>query len=377
MQPPTGHIREPSAHPGSVGRFAIKGRGAASNMPGRFEAVERVALDDGWTDPDPAHMPGPDTRVMVEKARSVIARNRSPDVPFNLSINPYRGCEHGCVYCYARPNHGYVGLSPGLDFETRLFAKTNAAELFARELGSPGYRCEPINIGSVTDPYQPIERHYRITRALLEVALAHHQPVTLITKASLVERDLDLLAEMARLGLAAVYITITTLEAELARKLEPRAGAPWRRLESVRRLSAAGIEVGVSLGPIIPFINDHEIESLLSAVRDAGARSAFYTVIRLPLEVNPIFQQWLGAHFPDRAARVMHRIQDMRDGRDYDPRFFTRMKGEGAFAQLIRMRFANTARKLGLCQARPALRTDLFRRPGAEAAKASRQLTLI
>jgi DNA repair photolyase len=342
---------------------AIKGRGAVSNLPGRFESVNRFAVDDGWADPDPDSASGPDTRVLIENARSIITRNRSPDVPFDLSVNPYRGCEHGCIYCYARPNHGYLGLSPGLDFETRLFAKTNAAELFAAELSRPGYRCEPINIGAVTDPYQPIERRFRITRGLLEVALAYRQPVTLITKASLVERDLDLLSALAADRLAAVFVTITTLDAALARKLEPRASAPWRRLETVRRLAAAGIEVGVSLGPVIPFVNDHEIETLLGEVKAAGARSAFYTVIRLPLEVDPLFQQWLQAHFPDRAARVMHRIQDMRSGRNNDPRFFSRMKGEGAFAQLMRARFANTARRLGLDQARPGLRTDLFRPP--------------
>ena len=356
---------------------AIKGRGAVSNLAGRFESVDRFAVDDGWADPDPALEPAPDTRVLVEKARSIITRNRSPDVPFDLAINPYRGCEHGCIYCYARPNHGYVGLSPGLDFETRLFAKTNAAELFAQELARPGYRCEPINIGAVTDPYQPIERRFGITRALLRVASEYRQPVTLITKASLVERDLDLLSALAQDRLAAVFVTITTLDAVLARKLEPRASAPWRRLESVRRLASAGIEVGVSLGPVIPFVNDHEIETLLAAAKEAGASSAFYTVLRLPLEVDPLFRQWLQAHFPDRATRVMHRIEDMRGGRANDPRFFSRMKGEGAFAQLIRMRFANTVRKLGLNQVRPGLRTDLFRRPGFIAEQAGSQLALI
>ncbi len=357
---------------------AVKGRGAVSNLPGRFESVDRFPLDDGWADADPAQEPAPDTRVMIEKARSIITRNRSPDVPFDLSINPYRGCEHGCIYCYARPYHGYVGLSPGLDFETRLFAKTNAAELFAQELARPGYQCEPINIGAVTDPYQPIERRFRITRSLLAVAREHRQPVTVITKASLVERDLDLLSALAAERLTAVFVTITTLDAALARKLEPRASAPWRRLETVRRLAAAGIEAGVSLGPVIPFINDHEIETLLGAAKAAGASSAFYTVIRLPLEVDPLFQQWLQAHFPERAARVMHRIQDMRGGRDNDPRFFSRMKGEGAFAQLIRMRFANTVRKLGMDRIRPGLRTDLFRRPGRHAPQPEgSQLSLI
>ena len=360
---------------------AIKGRGTALGMSGRFEPLQRLAVDDGWQHADADHEPGPRTRVQVEKARSIITRNRSPDILFNLSINPYRGCEHGCIYCYARPNHGYIGLSPGLDFETRLFAKTNAPELFRSEIGQPGYRCEPINIGSVTDPYQPIERHFRITRQLLEVALAHRQPVTLITKGSLVERDLDLLAELSRQGLATVTVTVTTLDGDLARKLEPRASAPWRRMETIRRLATAGVAVGVSIGPIIPFINDHEIETLLGASREAGARSAHYTVIRLPLEVSPLFQQWLQAHYPDRTSRVMHRIQDMRDGRNNDPRFFSRMKGEGVLAKLIRMRFANTTRRLGLDRDRFELRTDLFLKPLApasgDAEAMPEQLTLI
>ena len=362
---------------------AIKGRGTALEMAGRFEALQREPVDDGWQPLDPedesAHRPGVQTRVLLERARTIITRNKSPDVFFNLSINPYRGCEHGCIYCYARPNHGYVGLSPGLDFETRLFAKVNAPELFVAEIGSESYECEPINIGAVTDPYQPIERQFRITRQLLEVALEHRQPVTLITKGSLVERDLDLLAELSVRQLVSVVVTVTTLEAELARKLEPRASAPWRRMETIRRLANAGVPVGVSIGPIIPFINDHELESVLQAAREAGAKGAHYTLIRLPLEVNPLFQQWLQAHYPDRASRVMHRIQDMRDGRNYDPRFFSRMKGEGVLADLIRMRFDNTVRRLGLNRERPDLRTDLFRRPvpPAHQADLAEQLTLI
>jgi DNA repair photolyase len=343
---------------------AIRGRGTALAMAGRFETVHRERVDDGWlamdADDEASHRPGPRTEVMVETARGIITRNRSPDVFFNLSINPYRGCEHGCIYCYARPNHGYVGLSPGLDFETRLFAKVNAPDLFKSELARNSYQCEPIHIGGVTDPYQPIERHYRITRQLLEIALERRQPVTLITKGSLVERDIDLLAELARLKLTTVFMTVTTLDPDLARRLEPRASAPWRRLESLRRLTSAGIPVGVSVGPIIPFINDHEIESVLAACREAGARAAHYTLIRLPLEVAPLFEQWLQAHFPDRAKRVMHRIQDTRDGRNYDSRYFNRMRGEGVFANLIRMRFDNTVRKLGLDRERPSLRTDLF-----------------
>jgi len=361
---------------------AIKGRGTALELAGRFELVDREPVDDGWQpldqEDESAHRPSPQTRVLIEKARSIITRNKSPDVFFNLSINPYRGCEHGCIYCYARPNHGYVGLSPGLDFETRLFAKVNAPELFEAEIAKTSYQCEPINIGAVTDPYQPIERQFRITRQLLEVALKYGQPVTLITKGSLVERDLDLLAELAGQRLVSVVITVTTLDGELARKLEPRASAPWRRLETIRRLAGAAVPVGVSIGPIIPFINDQELEAVLGESREAGAKGAHYTLIRLPLEVNPLFQQWLQAHYPDRAKRVMHRIQDMRHGRNYDSRFFNRMRGEGVLADLIRMRFDNTARRLGLNRERPDLRTDLFRRPAVPAPLAvAEQLTLI
>jgi DNA repair photolyase len=362
---------------------AIKGRGTALELSGRFEAIDREPVDDGWQALDPedesSHRPSPQTRVLIETARSIITRNKSPDVFFNLSINPYRGCEHGCIYCYARPNHGYVGLSPGLDFETRLFAKVNAPKLFAAELSRPSYQCEPINIGAVTDPYQPIERQFRITRQLLEVALKFRQPVTLITKGSLVERDIDLLAELSSQRLASVVITVTTLDAELARKLEPRASAPWRRLETIRRLAGAGVPVGVSIGPVIPFINDQELETVMAASREAGAKSAHYTLIRLPLEVSPLFQQWLQAHYPDRAKRVMHRIQDTREGRDYDSRFFNRMRGEGVLAQLIRTRFDNTVRRLGLNRDRPDLRTDLFQKPPAARPKApiAEQLSLI
>ena len=367
---------------------AIKGRGTALAIAGRFEPVRRENVDDGWqplgADDEAHHRPGPQTQVLIEKARSIITRNRSPDVFFNLSLNPYRGCEHGCIYCYARPNHAYVGLSPGLDFETRLFAKVNAAELFRAELSRASYQCEPIHIGGVTDPYQPVERHYRITRQLLEVALEQRQPVTLITKGSLVERDMDLLAELARLQLTTVFLTVTTLDGQLARRLEPRASAPWRRLETVRRLSAAGIPVGVSLGPIIPFINDHEIETVLAGAREAGARGGPYTLIRVPRAVSPRLEPW-GAAPPARgpAAPAGH-ASLTRDGRNYDSRYFNRMRGEGALANLIRMRFENTVRKLGLNRERPQLRCDLFVRPGqarqgpgARMAETAEQLSLI
>jgi DNA repair photolyase len=344
----------------------VKGRGAVSNPQGRFDLLQRDPFDDGWhRDEDPAAPSA--TTVTVEHARSILVRNRSPDVPFDLSINPYRGCEHGCVYCYARPNHAYVGLSPGADFETRLFAKVNAAELLVSELSSPSYRCEPINIGSSTDPYQPIEREYRITRSVLQVLADCRHPATVITKSSLIERDIDLLAPMARDGLLAAFVSITTLDAELARLWEPRAAAPWRRLETVRRLAEAGIPVGVSVAPLVPFLNEPELERVLEASREAGASRAQYMVLRLPWELKEVFTQWLRAHFPDRAERVLNRLREMRDPqapeRLNDPRFFSRMKGRGNWAELVRLRFEVATRRLGLNRDRLDLRTDLFAPP--------------
>ena len=345
----------------------VKGAGAVSNPQGRFERDAREVFDDGWigSDTEPAAL-----QVSVERevARSIISRNQSPDIPFDLSVNPYRGCEHGCIYCYARPNHSYVGLSPGLDFERRLFAKQNAAELLLRELGHSGYRCQPINIGSATDAYQPIEREWRLTRAVIQVLSDCDHPLTVITKSVLVERDVDLLAPMARRGLAAVYVTITTLDPALSRIWEPRAAAPWRRLELIRRLSEAGIPVGVSIAPLVPFINEQELERIMTEARAAGAGSAFYMMLRLPWELKELFSDWLHVHFPDRARRVLSRLGDLRGGPDVnrlnDARFFTRMKGQGKWAELVRMRFEVASRRLGFGRERVMLRTDLFRPPG-------------
>ena len=364
----------PSNHPPAAAEAGgvrplvfVKGAGAVSNPQGRFERDARTPFDDGWGLDDG---PGPQAPISVarEVARSIISRNQSPDIPFDLSVNPYRGCEHGCIYCYARPNHAYVGLSPGLDFERRLFAKSNAAELLRQELAHAGYRCQPINIGSATDAYQPIERTWRLTRAVLEVLSACDHPLTIITKSALVERDVDLLAPMARRGLAAVYVTITTLDPALARIWEPRAAAPWRRLELVRRLSEAGIPVGVSIAPLVPFVNEHELEQIMTEARAAGASSAFYMMLRLPWELKDLFVDWLNVHFPDRARRVLARLGDLRGGagahRLNDPRYHTRMKGQGKWAELLRMRFDVASRRLGYGQGRVALRTDLFRPPG-------------
>jgi len=328
---------------------AHKGRGAVSNLQGRYESNGRERFHDGW---DAEAAPGIDapfrTQVTDEIARSILSRNASPDVPFNVSLNPYRGCEHGCIYCFARPTHSYLGLSPGLDFESRLFAKVNAAELLRRELARPGYTPEHIAIGVNTDAYQPCERDKRITREVLEVLSECRHPVGLITKSSLIERDIDLIAPMAAQGHACAAITLTTLDSEISRTLEPRAAAPARRLRTIRTLTDAGIPVSVSVAPIIPFVTEPEIERILEAARDAGAVGAHYVVLRLPFEVNPLFQQWLEAHFPERAARVMNRVREMRGGKDYDSDFAKRMHGEGVWADLIRQRFNKTVDRLGL-----------------------------
>jgi DNA repair photolyase len=367
-------VEPQGSHPGPEPRrggeaATRKGRGAVGNPQGRFETLRRESADDGWFGGD-GEPPALRTTVSVEQARSIIVRNTSPDVPFNLSINPYRGCEHGCVYCYARPNHSYVGLSPGIDFETRLFAKADAPALLKRELAAASYRCEPINIGSSTDAYQPVEREWRITRALLEVLAQTRHPATVITKSALIERDIDLWAPMARDRLATAFVTVTTLDAGLARLWEPRAAAPWRRLETIRRLSEAGIPVGVSVAPIAPFLNEPELERILEAAQQAGARYAMYMVLRLPWELKDLFGAWLAAHFPDRAERVLNRLREMRGGdestRVNDPRFFSRMKGHGKWAELIRLRFDVATRKLGMNRDRLNLRTDLFVAPGAE-----------
>jgi len=339
-----------------------RGRGAVANVRHRFETLEREAVDDGWA--PPAGTPaGAKTEVAVERARTILSRNDSPDIPFDRAINPYRGCEHGCVYCFARPTHAYLGWSPGLDFETKLVAKVNAVEALRAELSRPGYRVDVVNIGSATDAYQPIERQWKLTRGLLELLRDTRHPVSLVTKGNAVTRDLDILAKLAELDLVAVYVTIPTLDARVARTLEPRAAAPWRRVEIVRELSSAGVPVGVSLAPVIPFITDDQIEHVLEAAAEAGAQAAFYTMLRLPWEVKAVFAQWLEAHFPDRRGKVLHCIEDLRGGRLNDPRFGDRMRGQGIWADLVRQRFHRAARKLGLSQRRIVLETGLFRPP--------------
>ena len=345
---------------------ALKGRGAVSRIAHRFESDTRAAFDDGWGTLDDRHADTPlppRTEVSFETARSVITRNDSPDIPFEYSLNPYRGCEHGCIYCYARPTHSYLNLSPGLDFETRLVAKHNIAAVLREELSRPSYRPSQLAIGTVTDCYQPIERELRLTRGVIEVLGEACNPFGLVTKSSGVERDLDLLAPLAAQRLAAVYVTITTLDAELARTLEPRAAAPHRRLRTIRALAQAGVPVGVSVSPQIPFINE-DMEQVLEAAWEAGARTAFYQVIRLPWEVAPLFREWLAAHHPLRAERVMARIHDMRGGKDYDADFATRMKGSGLWADLIRQRFEKACRRLGFNRQRERLDLSLFRPPG-------------
>ncbi|NVD98687.1 PA0069 family radical SAM protein [Massilia sp. BJB1822] len=326
---------------------AQKGRGAVTNMQGRYELHAREAFDDGWEQEEDAPKVWR-THVSEETARTILSRNQSPDIPFNVSLNPYRGCEHGCIYCFARPSHSYLGLSPGLDFESRLFAKVNAPELLRSELAKPSYVADPIALGVNTDAYQPCERDYKLTRRVLEVLQECEHPVGLITKSALIERDIDILGAMAQKNLAAASITITTLDPKIARTLEPRAAAPARRLRTIKTLSEAGIPVGVSIAPIIPFVTEPDIERVLEAARDAGAIMGSYIVLRLPWEVNPLFQQWLEAHFPDRAQRVMNRIRDMRGGKDYDANFATRMKGEGVWADLIHQRIEKTLARLGM-----------------------------
>ncbi len=328
-----------------------KGRGATFNPENRFRRDSRVPVDDGWAAPpgeDDDALPPAKTVVRITQARTIIARNESPDIPFNQSINPYQGCEHGCIYCYARPTHAYLDLSPGIDFETKLFAKPDAAALLRKELAKPGYVCDPIALGSNTDPYQPVEREWKITRSIIEVLSACEHPLTITTKGALIERDLDLLAPMAAKNLVRVFVSIAMLDRELARKLDPRAAAPHRRLQLVRALSEAGIPVGVNVAPVIPQLTDHELEAILEAAAQAGARHAAYTLLRLPLEVAPLFREWLDAHYPLRAAHVMSIVQQIRGGRDNDPRFGARMHGQGEFAALIRNRFRIACARNGL-----------------------------
>jgi DNA repair photolyase len=339
----------------------IKGRGALGNPDNRFESTTRERLDDGWGVLEGQENPA--LELIRERARSIISRNSSPDVPFDQSINPYRGCEHGCIYCFARPSHAYFGHSPGLDFETRIHYKPDAARLLERELGRKGYRCAPIALGVNTDAYQPLERRLRITQNVLEVLAGCRHPVSIVTKSALVERDLDLLKAMAMDGLVEVTLSITTLDSHLARRLEPRAPAPARRLELIRRLSAAGISTGVLMAPVIPFLNDQEMTELLQQARAAGALAAAYILLRLPHEVDELFTQWLETHLPDRAGRIMNRIRDCHGGKSYDSRFGTRMRGEGVFAELITRRFKQSVNRLGF-PGLPGLECGLFRPPG-------------
>jgi DNA repair photolyase len=332
-----------------------RGRGAGSNPVGRFEPLTRSSIDDGWW--REAELPPLPTTVTDETCRTVISRNSSPDVPFDRSINPYRGCEHGCVYCFARPTHAYLGLSPGLDFETRLFAKPDAARILERELRKPGYQPRPIMLGANTDPYQPIERRRQITREILEVLARFRHPVAIATKSALVARDIDLLAPMAEQRLASVGISVTTLDSALARIMEPRASSPAKRLAAMRALSEAGVPVAVMAAPMIPFINDHELERILEAASAHGAGGASYVLLRLPLELKELFTEWLGTHFPDRASRVLGRLRDCRDGQLYVADWGTRMKGQGAYADLLARRFALAARRFGLDRAGPANRS--------------------
>jgi DNA repair photolyase len=353
----------------SLGTEPRRGRGAPSNPANRYEAHHYEPFDDGWegSDPQPSRI---ETSLTADSSLSVIARNSSPDLPFDRSLNPYRGCEHGCIYCYARPSHAWLGLSPGLDFETRLFYKPDAPELLRRELSLPGYRPAPIALGANTDAWQPAERRLGITRALLEVLREHHHPLTLVTKSALVERDIDLLSDLAGKDLVHAMVSLTTLDRGLARRMEPRAAAPARRLETLRRLAAAGIPTGVMIAPVIPVLTDSEMERLLGAAREAGAAEAAYVLLRLPLEVEPLFREWLEAHAPGMAKRVLNRLRDSRGGRLNDPRFGSRMLGEGPYAELIGQRFRLAHRRLGF-PGLPALSTEDFRVPRGESAQLS------
>lgn len=344
-----------------------RGRGTLTNRPGRFEPRSRISFDDGWLTAEA--LPPLATQVTMERPKRIITRNQSPDISFDRSINPSRGCEHGCTYCYARPTHAYMGLSPGLDFETRLFAKPNAPELLERELAERGYRPATIAMGTNTDPYQPVERQYRITRRILEVLDRHSHPVGIVTKSALVVRDIDILARMAERGLVKVALSVTTLDRKLARAMEPRAATPSRRLEALLRLSEAGVPTAVMVAPVIPGLNDSEIESILAAASAAGARQAGYVLLRLPLEVKDLFKEWLEAHAPDRAARVMSLVRQIRGGRENDPNFGSRMKGHGPLAWTIGRRFELAARRNGLNVERISLRTDLFAPPGGAGAQ--------
>ncbi|MBX9452341.1 MAG: PA0069 family radical SAM protein [Mesorhizobium sp.] len=354
-----------------VGFDRRRGRAAGVNPSGRYEPLTRHVFDDGWNSLE--ELPPFKTEVQVEKPRNIITRNTSPDISFDRSINPYRGCEHGCVYCFARPTHAFMGLSPGLDFEAKLFAKPDAARLLERELAKPGYEPRTIAIGTNTDPYQPIEKQWRIMREILEVLEAHNHPVGIVTKSALVTRDADILGRMAEKGLAKVALSITTLDRKLARMMEPRAATPPKRLEALRTLADAGVPVSVMIGPVIPALNDQEIERILDSAQAAGAREAGYIILRLPLEVAPIFKDWLLRHYPDRYRHVISLIRSMRGGKDYDAEWGKRMKGAGPYAWQIGRRFEIAAKRLELNVEKRRLRTDLFKPP----VQAGEQLMLL
>ncbi len=359
--------------------YSIRGRGARGNLPGRFEKQTRQP------DPGVAEMaPRPETELIPERSRTIISRNNSPDVGFSQSINPYKGCEHGCIYCFARPAHAYLDFSPGLDFETKIVHKPNAAKLLLRELAKPGYDCSPIALGINTDSYQPFEKRLGTTRALLEIMLETRHPVTIVTKSALVERDLDVLSELARLGLTQVALSITTLDEELKRRMEPRTASPRRRLTTVQRLAEAGVPAGVMFAPVIPALNDHELEAVLKASAEAGALWAGYTVLRLPNEVRPLFKDWLAEQYPLRARHVMSRVRQIRGGKENDSAFGRRHRGQGLYADLLRQRFERACRRYGLNRSRrPPLKTTLFRPPAIaskvakRSAEQSNQLSLL
>ena len=341
---------------------AVRGRGAKSNRAGRFEWAGKEDFDDGWTSDDPAP-PRLDDTLTALKSKTIISHNDSPDIGFDQSINPYIGCSHGCIYCYARPSHAYLGLSPGIDFESKLFFKPEAERLLERELSKKGYVCKPIHIGGNTDPYQPAERRLRITRSLLQVMDRFNQPFSIITKSNLITRDLDLLASLAERNLVRAVVSITTLDRGLARDMEPRAATPMRRLAAVEALARAGVPVSVNVAPVIPGLNDHEIEAILEQAAAAGARSAGYVLLRLPLEIKDLFREWLEAERPDRARRVMSLVRQTRGGKDYDAEWTKRMRGEGPIAELIRARFRRASARYGLNADRAPMATDLFKRP--------------
>ena len=379
LSPTRSYASDPRNRPEAIAERVLpaeirRGRGAATNASGRFETERREAFDDGWT---PEEAPEPlKTEVTWEKPKAIITRNESPDIPFDRSINPYRGCEHGCFYCYARPTHAFMGLSAGLDFETRLFAKEGATELLERELASPKYGPAPIAFGANTDPYQPIERQYRITRSLIEVLKRARHPLTIVTKSNLILRDLDLLEPMARDGLVKVFLSVTTLDRKLAREMEPRAPTPQKRLGAIEALNDAGVPAGVMAAPVIPAINDEELETILTRAYSAGAREGSYVVLRLPGELRDMFREWLQVHYPDRLKRAVSLMQSMREGKDYEAQWGRRMAGSGPYAWMIGRRFEMAARRLGYRETSRSLRTDLFRKPAFGAKDRGGQLSL-